>query len=150
MPIAHWNPVRELLALQERMNRLIEHTLTGSRSSTQEGIPEGGTWAPAVDLYELDRTLILKMELPEVEQESIQLRIVNNRITVKGERRLKEAVSQKQFHRTERAFGPFSRTFSLPNNIDPDKVKAELKRGVLKVTMYKREDELSKQIPINS
>ena len=149
MPIAHWNPVRELLALQERMNRLIEKSLSRSHSHTQTEF-EGGTWAPTVDLYESDKTLILKMELPEVDQEAIRLRIVNNRITVKGERRLKEAVSQKQFHRTERAFGPFSRTFSLPSSIDPDKVKAELKRGVLKVTMQKRADELSKQIPIHS
>jgi HSP20 family protein len=131
------------------MNRLIEQSLSRSRSRTQTDF-EGGTWAPMVDLYESDRTLILKMELPEVDQEEIRLRIVNNRITIKGERRLKEAVSQKQFHRTERAFGPFSRTFSLPSNIDPDKVKAELKRGVLKVIMYKRADELSKQIPIRS
>jgi HSP20 family protein len=115
------------------MNRLIEQSLSRSRSYTQTEF-EGGTWA----------------ELPEVDQEAIRLRIVDNRITIKGERRLKEAVSQKQFHRTERAFGPFSRTFSLPSNIDPDKVKAELKRGVLKVTMQKQADELSKQIPIDS
>jgi HSP20 family protein len=131
------------------MNRLIEQSLSRSRSHTQTEF-EGGTWAPTVDFYESDKTLILKMELPEVDQEAIRLRIDNNRITIKGERRLKEAVSQKQFHRTERAFGPFSRTFSLSSNIDPDKVKAELKRGVLKVTMQKRADELSKPIPIHS
>jgi HSP20 family protein len=148
MPIAHWNPVRELLALQERMNRLIEQTMSGSRS--QAGVSEGGTWAPSVDLYESNRNVILKAELPEVDQDSIELRIRDNRITIKGERKLKEIVNQKQFHRMEWAYGPFSRTFSLPVNIVPDKVKAEFKKGVLKVTMQKPEDELSKQIPINT
>lgn len=150
MPIARWNPVRELLALQERMNRLVEQSLSSSHSRPHTEFGEGGTWAPAVDLYESDKTLILKMELPEVDQDGIRLRIVNNRITIKGERQLKEAVTQKQFYRTERAFGPFSRSFALPSNVDPDRVKAELKRGVLKVTMQKREDELSKPIPIQS
>lgn len=148
MPIAHWNPVRELLALQERMNRLIEQTMSGSRS--QAGVSEGGTWMPSVDLYESNRNVILKAELPEVDQDSIELRIRDNRITIKGERKLKEIVNQKQFHRMEWAYGPFSRTFSLPVNIVPDKVKAEFKKGVLKVTMQKPEDELSKQIPINT
>jgi HSP20 family protein len=148
MPIAHWNPVRELLALQERMNRLIEQTLSNTRS--QADLSEGGTWAPAVDLYESDDGVILKAELTEVDQDSIELRILNNRITVKGERRLKESVSQKQFHRMERAYGLFSRTFTLPITIDPDRVKAEFKKGVLKVTMLKRADELSKQIPIST
>jgi HSP20 family protein len=148
MPIAHWNPVRELLALQERMNRLIEQTLSTTR--TQVDLTEGGTWAPAVDLYESDKSVILKAELTEVDQDSIELRILNNRITIKGDRRLKESVSEKQFHRMERAYGPFSRTFTLPITIDPDKVKAEFKKGVLKVTMIKRADERSQQIPIST
>ena len=148
MSVAHWNPVRELLALQERMSRLIEQTLT--RTSSQTDFSDGGTWSPAVDLYESDKSIILKAELPEVNQDGIQLRIRDNRITIKGKRLLKEPVSQKQFHRMERAYGPFSRTFSLPVNIDPEKVKAEFKKGILKVTMLKREDELSKQIPIST
>ena len=74
----------------------------------------------------------------------------SERITIKGERLLKESVSQKQFHRMERAYGPFSRTFTLPITIDPERVKAEFKKGVLKVTMLKRADELSKQIPIST
>jgi HSP20 family protein len=130
------------------MNRLIEQTL--SRSHSQAGFTNGGTWAPAVDLYESDESLILKAELPEVDQDSIHLRIRDSQITIRGERRMKEAVSHKQYHRMERAFGPFSRSFALPMSIDPDKVKAELKKGVLKVTILKRADELSKQIPIST
>ena len=145
MPVAHWNPVRELLALQERMNRLIEQNL--SRTRAQAGFSDGGTWTPAVDLYESEKSIILKAELPEVDQDSIELRIRDNRITVRGDRQLKKPVSKKQFHRMERAYGPFSRTFSLPVSIDPDKVKADFKKGVLKVTMPKREDELRKPFP---
>ena len=148
MPIAHWNPVRELLALQERMNRLIEQTLSNTRSQTD--LSDSGSWAPAVDLYESEKGVILKAELTEVDQDSIELRFLNNRITIKGVRRLRESVSEKQFHRMERTYGPFSRTFTLPITIDPDKVKAEFKKGVLKVTMLKRADELSQQIPIST
>ncbi len=148
MSTAYWNPVRELLALQERMSRLIEQTLSHSHSPA--GFSNGGTWAPVVDLYESEKSLILKAELPEVDHDAIRLRIHDNQIIIKGERRMKEAISQKQFHQMERAFGPFSRTFSLPISIDPDNVKAEFKKGVLKVTILKRADELSKQIPINS
>jgi HSP20 family protein len=130
------------------MNRLIEQTLSNTRSQTD--LSDGGTWAPAVDLYESNRGVVLKAELTEVDQGSIELRCLNNRITIKGVRRLKESVSEKQFHRMERAYGPFSRTFTLPITIDPDKVKAEFKKGVLKVTLLKRADELSQQIPIST
>ncbi|MFQ5790477.1 MAG: Hsp20/alpha crystallin family protein [Acidobacteriota bacterium] len=147
MPLAHWDPVRELLALQQRMGRLIDEALSQSRSAA--GISSNSTWSPPVDLYESERNLVLKAELPEVEQDAIELRIDKNRITVRGERRLKEPTSHK-FHRMERAFGPFTRSFTLPISIDPDRVKAEFKRGILKVTMPKRVDERSKQVPISS
>lgn len=147
MPLTHWDPVRELMALQERVNRLIDQTLTRTRS--QADMSGGGTWSPAVDLYESNKNLILQAELPEVDQADIQLRIHNNRLTLKGERRQKESVSNKQYSRMERAFGPFVRNFTLPTTVDADKVKAEFKKGILKVTMPKRADESSKQIPIS-
>lgn len=146
MPLAHWDPVRELLSLQDRMNRLIDQTL--SRSHAEGELSTTGAWSPAVDLYESETSLILKAELPEVDQSDIHLSVDDDRITLRGERRLKEQVSEKQFLRMERSYGPFHRTFDLPANVDPDLVKAEFKKGVLTVTLPKRESEKSRQIPI--
>ena len=146
MPLAHWDPVRELLSLQERMNRLIDQTL--SRTHAEGELSATGAWAPAVDLFESDRFLILKAELPEVNLDDIELRIDEDRLTLRGERRIKEEVSEKQFLRMERAYGPFHRTFDLPTKVDPERVKAEFKRGILTVTMPKRENEKSRQVPI--
>ena len=147
MPFAHWDPVRELLSLQERMNRLIDSTLSRSRSDTE--LSSTGAWSPAVDLFEADEHLILKAELPEVDQEDIELSIDDDRVTLRGERRLKEAVSEKQFLRMERSYGRFHRTLDLPTVVDADAVKAEFKKGILTVIMPKRESEKSRQIPIS-
>ena len=147
MSSTQWDPFRELLALQERMNRLFDQTFSRSRSQT--GDIGGGTWSPAVDLYEAQDSLILKAELPGVEQSEIELRVDDNRISLRGERRLKEAVNQEHFHRMERAFGPFSRSFTLPTPVDADQVKAEFKNGILMVVLPKRIDKSSKHIPIS-
>ena len=146
MPYAHWDPIKELLSLQERMNRLIDQTLTRTRSSS--GSTEMGTWSPAVDLFDSGDALILKAELAEVEQDDIELRIEQDRITLRGDRRLRDEGDEKQFRRMERSFGPFSRTFDLPSNVDADDVTAEFKRGILTVTIPKRADVRSRQIPI--
>lgn len=142
-----WDPFRELLALQERMNRLFDQTF--SRSRSQAGEFTGGTWSPAVDLYESQDNVILKAELPGVEQSDIELRVHGTRVSLRGERRLKEAVDQEHFHRTERAFGPFSRSFTLPTPVDAENVTAEFKHGVLMVILPKRVDKDSKHIPIS-
>jgi HSP20 family protein len=147
MPFAHWDPVRELLALQERMNRLIDSTLSRTRSDTE--LSPTGAWSPAVDLFEADEHLILKAELPEVEQADIELSIDDERVTLRGERHFKEAVSEKQFLRMERSYGRFHRTLDLPIAVDADAVKAEFKKGILTVFMPKRVSEKTRQIPIS-
>ena len=129
------------------MNRLFDQTF--SRTRSQAGDSGAGTWSPPVDLYESQESLILKAELPDVDQSDIQLRIDSNRISIKGERRMKEAIHQEQFHRMERAFGPFNRTFTLPTTVDSNKVKAEFKDGILMVIMPKRVDKNSKHISIS-
>jgi HSP20 family protein len=129
------------------MNRIFDQTF--SRTRSQAGYSGAGTWSPSVDLYESQQNLILKAELPDVDQSEIELRIDANRISLKGERRIKEGINQEQFHRMERAFGPFNRTFNLPTAIDSDQVKAEFKDGILVVIMPKRLDKTSKNIPIS-
>jgi len=146
MSLTQWDPFRELLSLQERMNRLFDQTF--SRSRSQAGEFDGGTWSPTVDLYESKDNFILKAELPGVEQSEIELRVDSNRISFRGERRLKEAVNQESFHRMERAFGPFSRSFTLPTPVDSESVKAEFKDGILMVVLPKPIDKNSKHIPI--
>jgi len=147
MPFAHWDPVRELLALRERMNRLIDSTLSRTRSDSE--LSSTGAWSPAVDSFESDDHFILKVELPEVAQNDIELRIDDDRVTLRGERHLREAVDEKQFLRMERSYGPFHRTLDLPASVDADAIEAEFKRGILTVTMPKRVSEKSRQIPIS-
>lgn len=147
MSLTQWDPFRELLSLQERMNRLFDQTF--SRSRLQTGEIDGGTWSPVVDLYESRDNLILKAELPGVEQSEIELRVDSNRISLRGERRLKEAVDQEHYHRMERAFGPFSRSFTLPTPVDAENVTAEFKNGILMVMLPKRVGKDSKHIPIS-
>lgn len=147
MPFAHWDPVRELLALQERMNRLIDSTLSRTRAGSE--LSSSGAWSPAVDLFELDEHFILKAELPEVEQDDIELSIDDDRVTLRGERHLTEVVDEKQFLRMERSYGPFHRTLDLPTMVDEDAIKAEFKKGILTVVMPKRVSEKSRQIPIS-
>ncbi len=147
MSFAYLDPVRELLSLQERMNRLIDQTLSRSRGDSE--LSSTGAWSPAIDLYESDQHLILKAELPGVNQDDIELRIDDDRITLQGERRLAEAVSEKQFLRMERSHGAFHRTFDLPTPVEADEVKAEFKAGILTVTIPKLISEKSRQIPIS-
>ena len=147
MSLTQWDPFRELLSLQERMNRLFDQTF--SRSRSQAGEFDGGTWSPTVDLYESQDNFILKAELPGVEQSEIELRVDSNRVSIRGERRLKEAVNQEHVHRMERAFGPFSRSFTLPTPVDAESVKAEFKNGILMVVLPKRIDKNSKHIPMS-
>ena len=129
------------------MNRLIDQTLSRTRSDTE--VSASGAWAPAVDLYEADDALVLKAELPEVAQEDIELRIDDDRVTLRGERRLRDEVDERQFLRMERSYGPFHRAFDLPVRVDADAATAEFKKGTLTVTMPKRDTEKSRQIPIS-
>ena len=147
MPVAHWDPVRELLSLRQRMNRLIEQTLARSQSDLSSG---AATWSPVVDLYESDADLVLTAELPEIELEDIELRLDDDRLTLRGERKLHANVDEQQFQRMERSYGPFTRSFALPVAVDKNSVKAELKHGVLKVTLPKKSDAGGHQIQIST
>jgi HSP20 family protein len=129
------------------MNRLIDQTLSRSRGEAE--LSPTGAWSPAVDLYESDEHLILKAELPGVNQDDIELRIDDDRITLQGERQLADTMSEKQFLRMERSHGAFHRTFDLPTPVEADGVKAEFKAGILTVTIPKVVSEKSRQIPIS-
>src|SRR5262249_29959154 len=109
----------------------------------------GGSWAPVVDIYEKDGNIVLKAELPGVDPKDVDIRLENNTLTLKGERKFDREVSKENYHRGERAYGAFTRSFALPNVVDQNNIKAEYKDGVLQMTLPKREEAKPKQIAIN-
>jgi HSP20 family protein len=123
---------------------LFDETFSRGRSAESEM----GTWAPAVDIYETEQELVLKADLPEVNQQEIDIRIENNMLTIRGERKFHNEVSQDNYLRVERAYGPFSRSFSLPNTLNTEAIKADYHNGVLSIRMPKREESRPKQIRI--
>jgi HSP20 family protein len=106
------------------------------------------TWAPAVDIYETDNEIVVKAELPEVKKEDVYVSIDNNLLTIRGERKFSEDTKKENYHRVERSYGEFTRSFTLPSFIDANKVNAEFKDGVLRVTLAKREEAKPKQIEV--
>ena len=146
MTLTKWEPLRDLLTLQDRMNRLFDDSVRGLRPG-DEGL-SSGIWSPPVDIYETDNEVILKAELPEVNQKDIDIQIENSTLTLNGERKFERETKKENFHRIERSYGAFSRSFTLPNAIDQEKIHADYKDGVLKITMPKREETKPKQIKV--
>jgi HSP20 family protein len=135
MAIVRFDPFRDLAVLQDRMNRLFSES-----HRRDDDLTSRGTWTPAVDIYEVDNALVLKAELPGMRREDIDVSVENDTLTIKGERKLDHEVKQESFHRVERAYGQFVRSFALPNTVDAAKIGAEYKNGVLKVTLPVREE----------
>jgi HSP20 family protein len=136
MAIVRFDPIREFATLQDRMNRLF-----GDVYLRDEDVGSRGSWTPAVDIYETDaHDLIIKAELPDMTREDIEVTVENNTLTLKGERKFPADVKEEQFRRVERAYGAFSRSFTLPNTVDASKVSAEYKHGVLTVRLPFREE----------
>jgi HSP20 family protein len=112
--------------------------------------PSFGSFAPAVDVYEDEHNLVLKLEVPGIAEEDLNVSVENNTLTVSGERKLEKDEKEENFHRIERRYGSFTRTFRLPNTVDPEKVEAGYDKGVLKITLAKRAEAKPKQIKIGA
>jgi len=148
MAIMRWEPFRDLLSLQERMNRLFEESARGaSRGHEEDWVM--GAWAPAVDIYEKGTDVVLKAELPGLDPKDVDIRIENNVLTLKGERKTDNEVKRESYHRVERSYGTFTRSFTLPSTVDTTNVKADYKDGVLRITLPKREEAKPKQIQVD-
>jgi HSP20 family protein len=143
--ITRWDPFRELTQLQDRMDRLFRDTYTGS--GREESL-EQGSFVPAVDVYEDEHNITLKLEVPGIDPKDMDIRLENNTLSVRGERKLEKEEKQENFHRIERRYGSFVRTFSLPNTVDGDKIQANYDNGVLKITLSKKAEAKPKQIQI--
>jgi HSP20 family protein len=149
MAIVRWEPFRDLVGLQDRMNRLFDESFRGVARTGEEDWALGGSWAPAVDIFEHEGNIVLKAELPGVDAKDVDVRVENNVLTLKGERRFDSEVKRQSYHRVERSYGAFSRSFTLPTVVDTGNIRAEFKEGVLRVTLPKREEAKPKQIAIS-
>jgi HSP20 family protein len=144
--ITRWEPFREFATLQERMNRLFSDQVAGLGS--EENLT-AGSFVPPVDVYEDEHTIQLKMEVPGVEEKDIDIRLENNLLTVRGERKFEKEEKEENFHRIERRYGSFTRSFSLPNTVSTEDVNADYVNGILKIKLAKRAEAKPKQIKVN-
>jgi HSP20 family protein len=147
MTITRWETYRDVLALQNRMNSLFQD-FSRSNSGENELVTAAG-FVPPVDIYEDEHTLVLKLEIPGVRQEDLDVRMENNTLSVKGERSFESEGKEENFHRVERRYGSFYRAFTVPNTIDPNSIKAEYDAGVLRLELQKRPESKPKQIKVN-
>jgi HSP20 family protein len=145
MGIVRYDPFRDLRSLQEEVNRLFSTNLT--RSFGDEGIGRGA-WAPSVDIYENKDQIVLEAELPGMKQEDFDLSIENNVISLRGERRFEKTDDSDNYHRVERSYGSFTRSFTLPQTVSAEEARAEYSNGVLRVTLPKREEAKSRRIEV--
>jgi HSP20 family protein len=141
--IARLEPFRGLSTLQDQFNRLFNESF---RTHPEESALT--TWAPAVDIYETTNELVVKADLPDVNEKDIDVRVENNLLTIRGERKFEKSVSEENFLRVERTYGAFSRSFSLPNTVNAEAIGAEYKNGVLTVTLPKREESKPRQVKV--
>ena len=142
--ITRWDPFREFTTLQDRMNRLF-------RDSFPEGREEAlttGSFAPLVDVYEDEHSVTLKIEVPGIEEKDIDIRVENSTLTVQGERRFDKEEKEENFRRVERHYGSFTRSFTLPNTVDPENIDANYDKGILKIRLAKKAEAKPKQIKI--
>ena len=141
--IARLEPFRGLSTLQDQFNRLFNESF---RNHPEESALT--TWAPAVDIYETPNELVVKADLPDVNEKDIDVRVENNLLTIRGERKFEKSISEENFLRVERTYGSFSRSFSLPNTVNAESIGAEYKNGVLTVTLPKREESKPRQVKV--
>ncbi|MCA1593458.1 MAG: Hsp20/alpha crystallin family protein [Acidobacteria bacterium] len=145
MSITRYDPFRDLRSLQDEVNRLFSTSF--SRSFGDEGIARGA-WAPSVDIYENKDQIVLEAELPGMNREDFDLTIENNVLTLRGERRFEKRDDSDNYHRVERSYGTFTRSFTLPQTVSSEGVTAEYKNGVLRVALHKREEVKARRIEI--
>jgi len=141
----HWNPLQDLLVLQDRMNRLFEDaTQRRTRDESESDQFERSDWTPHADVYEAESSFVIAMDVPGISREALELEVDDNRLIIKGSREIEEL---KQ-HRSERPHGRFVRTFSVPGSVDQAKIGAEYKDGVLQVTLPKRKEPKAQRVEI--
>ena len=146
--LTRWDPFREFSTMQNRMNlmnRLFHES--PSLAGPEEALATT-SFAPPVDIYEDEHTVTLKMEVPGIDEKDMELTIENNTLTVHGQRQIEKDEKEENFHRIERQYGSFTRSFTLPSSVDPAQVSANYDKGVLKITLAKKAEAKPKQIKV--
>jgi HSP20 family protein len=141
--IARWEPFRGVTTLQDQINRLFNDTF--DRTSEESTLSACG---PAVDIYETEHELVVKADLPDVNPKDLDIRVENNILTIRGERKFEKKVNEENYLRVERSYGSFARSFTLANTVNPDAIKADYQNGVLTLSVPKREEAKPKQIKV--
>jgi HSP20 family protein len=145
MAIIRWDPFRDMVTLRDRMNRLFEEAFAGRE---EKGEMVSGSWYPSVDIHEKDKELVLTAELPGVDEKDIDIEIEGNTLTIKGEKEMEKETKEEDYHRIERSYGSFYRSFSLPPFVIPDKIKAEHNAGILRITIPKKAELKPKKVKV--
>ena len=145
--IVRWDPFKEIGTLQERMNRIFDE-VWGRRPRAEEDYLSSA-WIPPVDVRETRDALEIQVEVPGIDPKEVQVAVENGVLIIKGSRNFEKATEGETYHRVERAYGSFERSFTLPTNVDPEKVKANYRHGVLHLTLTKREEAKPRSIAIN-
>jgi HSP20 family protein len=143
MAVTRWDPFREVAALQNRVNSLFQDMNQG------EAPLSTSSFVPAVDVYEDEKAVVLKLEVPGVEEKDLDVSVENHTLTVKGERKFEKEEKEENFHRIERRYGSFFRAFTLPSTVDTENVHASYNAGVLKLELKKKPEAQPKQIKVN-
>jgi HSP20 family protein len=146
MAIVRWKPFRDMVSIQDEMNKLFDdffgHPV--ARTDWTEGV-----WSPSVDVSEDKDNVVIKAEMPGMNKDDVKISIQDNVLTLKGEKRQEKEQKDKNYHRVERSYGSFCRSFQLPTSVKSDNIKANYKDGVLSVTLPKTEEVKPKEIPIS-
>jgi HSP20 family protein len=152
--VVRWDPFRDLMSIQNELNRLFDRTMTGSEGGTgRELAPTSspmGSWAPALDVYETPESLELTLDLPGIEPDAVDVTVEDSTLTVSGTREFRSDVSEENFRRVERRYGSFTRSVVLPPTADPERIQANFDKGVLSVVVPKREEAKPKRIEIKA
>lgn len=147
MAIIRWNPFQELHVMQDAINKLFDDNFASKYPQKQ--VEGGSSFSPLVDIYETKEEIKMDIELPGMKLNDIKVNIEEDSLIVEGERKDETVQKDRNYHRVERVYGKFSRSFNLPSNIDKEKINANFKEGLLKITLPKKESVKPKQIPIS-
>ncbi|HEX3660234.1 MAG TPA: Hsp20/alpha crystallin family protein [Acidobacteriaceae bacterium] len=145
MAITRWDPFRDVLALQNRMNSLFQDY---NRAQGEGDTLATAAFVPPVDVYEDEHKILLKLEIPGMQESDLDIQLENNLLTVKGERKFEKEEKEENFHRIERRYGSFYRSFTIPNTVNAENVKAGYDAGVLRIELEKRAEAKPKQIKV--
>jgi HSP20 family protein len=148
MALARWSPYRDMLSVRDEMNRVLNEVF--NRGANDESAWFSGAWSPPVDIYETDEALVMKAELPGFSKDDISIELKENTLVIKGERKHEDEVKEGNYHRKERMYGAFQRSFMLPATVDREKVKASYKDGILELRLPKAVEAQPKRIAVTA